>query len=167
MSFFTLVAFAGLALAQPSKLQLMEEAVDRVLLTHSVAYEKGSKLDAKLGDVTVTYTGSTTIDAKQDSLVFYVYGSYTWSKYTYVQTPNLLNGGQTTTGRTHNSTGSTSYVARVKSVLDDYRVQEIVVVDKPEDFDFQTADFETLKAGSDWIYPTLLYQPREKKKEDH
>jgi hypothetical protein len=167
MSFFTFVAFAGMALSQPSKLQLMEEAVDRVLLTHSIAYEKGSKLDSKLGDVTVTYTGSTTIDARQDSLVYYVYGSYTWSKYTYVQAPNVFTGGQTTTGRTHNTSGSTSYVARIKSVLDDYRVQEIVVVDKPEEFDFQAADFEVLKAGSDWIYPTLLYQPREKNKEDN
>ena len=73
--------------SQPSKLQLMEEAVDRVLMTNSTAYERGKVFEAKLGDVTITYTGTTSIDAKQDSSVYFIYGSYTFTKYSYIQTP--------------------------------------------------------------------------------
>lgn len=166
MTFFSIVALAGMALSQPSKLQLIEEAVDRVLMTHSIAYEKGNKLEGKLADITVTYTGSTTIDAKQDSTVYYVYGSYTWAKYTYIQPPNVFADGPTIPGKSNNTNGSTSYVARVKSVLDDYRVQEIVVIGNPEKFDFQSAGFDSLKTVCDWIYPTLVYQSKDKKKEE-
>lgn len=149
-------------LAQSTKLQMMEEALDRVLLTHSVNYEKGNKMDGKLADVTITYTGNTVIDAKQDSLYYYVYGTYTFSKYSYVQAPNPLNGG--TAGRAFNSSGSRSYVARIKSVLDDYRVQDILVIEDAENFDFQTARYDALKTQCDWVYPTVVYQPGTKKK---
>lgn len=149
---------------QPSKLQLIEEALDRVLLTHSINYEKGNKLEGKLVDVTITYTGNTVIDAKQDSLYYFVYGTYTFAKYSYIQAPNPINGG--TTGKSYSSNGSRSYVARIKSVLDDYRVQDIVVVDDPEKFDFQNTVYDSLKLTSDWVYPTTVYQSSSKKKED-
>lgn len=164
MSFNLGLIVLSLLLAQPSKLQLMEEAVDRVLMTHGVAYEKGNKLEGKLADITISYTGNTTIDASQDSTNFYVYGSYTFIKNSYVQAPNIFTGGNT--GKTYNSDGSTTYIARVKSVLDDYRVQEIIVVDEPEKFDFQTSNFDSLKTVSDWIYPTQVYQSNTKKKDD-
>lgn len=151
-------------LAQPTKLQRMEEALDRVLMTHSVNYEKGSKLDGKLADVTVTYTGNTVIDAKQDSSFYYVYGTYTFAKYSYVQAPNPLSGG--TAGRAFNSNGSRSYVARIKSVLDDYRVQDVLIVDNPEKFDFQSSVYDSLKTSSDWVYPSVVYQSASKKKTD-
>lgn len=150
--------------SQPSKLQLMEEAIDRVLMTNIMAYERGKVFEAKLADVTITYTGTTSIDAKQDSSVYYVYGSYTFAKYSYIQTPNPLTG--TTNGRTVNSGGSRSYVARVKPVLDDYRVQEIIVIDEPDKFQFEFMEYDTLKAVSDWIYPTIVYQKNEKKRDD-
>jgi hypothetical protein len=151
-------------LAQPTKLQMMEEALDRVLMTHSVNYEKGNKLDGRLADVTITYTGNTVIDAKQDSSFFYVYGTYTFAKYSYVQAPNPINGG--TTGRAFNSNSSRSYVARIKSVLDDYRVQDILVIDNPDKFDFQKSVYDSLKTSSDWVYPAVVYQSASKKKAD-
>lgn len=151
-------------LTQPSRLQLIEEALDRVLLTHSVNYEKGDKLEGKLADITVTYTGNTVIDAKQDSTYFYVYGTYTFAKYTYVQAPNPINGGNV--GKSYNSSGSRSYLARVKSVLDDYRVQDIIIVDDPEKFVFQDAVYDSLKLTSDWVYPQVVYQSDSKKKSD-
>jgi hypothetical protein len=150
-------------LAEPSKLQLIEEAIDRVLLTNIAAYEKGKIFEAKLSDVTITYTGTTSIDAKQDSSVYYVYGSYTFAKYSYIQTPNPLTG--TTTGRTNNTNGLRSYIARVKPVLDDYRVQEIIIIDEPDKFQFEFMEYDSLKLTSDWIYPTLVYRRNEKKKE--
>lgn len=151
-------------LMQPTKLQLIEEALDRVLLTHSINYEKGSKVG--LGDVTVTYTGNTVIDARQDtdSLCYYVYGTYTYSKYTYVDAPNPMTGGRV--GKSYNTTGSTSYLARVKSVLDDYRVQDIIVVAEPEKFVFADAVYDSLKTTSDWIYPNAIWQSNSKKKDD-
>ena len=152
------------ALVQPSKLQLMEEAIDRVLMTNIISYERGKVFEAKLADVTITYTGTTSIDAKQDSLAYFVYGSYTFAKYSYIQTPNPLTG--TTSGRTMNSNGSRSYVARVKAVLDDYRVQEIIVIDEPDKFQFEFMEYDSLKVISDWIYPTIVYQSKEKKKND-
>lgn len=157
------IAFFSL-LAQPTKLQLIEEALDRVLLTHSVNYEKGSKLEGKLADVTITYTGNTVIDAKQDSTYFYVYGTYTFAKYTYVQAPNPMNGGNV--GKSYSSNGSRSYMARIKSVLDDYRVQDIIVVDDPETFVFQDAIYDSLKQQADWVYPTVVYQSGSKKKDN-
>lgn len=153
-----------LTLSQPSKLQLMEEAIDRVLMTNITAYERGKVFEAKLADVTITYTGTTSIDAKQDSSIYYVYGSYTFTKYSYIQTPNPLTG--TTNVRTMNSGGSRSYIARVKPVLDDYRVQEIIVVDEPDKFQFEFMEYDTLKAASDWIYPTIVYQKNEKKRDE-
>lgn len=147
---------------QQSKLQLIEEALERVLMTHSITYERGKKIEDKLADVTYTYTGNTVIDAKQDSTYYYVYGTYTFSKYTYVRTPNPLNGGSTS--RSYNNNGSRSYVARVKSVLDDYRVQDILVVDDPDKFDFQTEVYDSLKTWCDWVYPTCVYQPSSAKK---
>lgn len=158
------ILLLSLLLAQPSKLQLMEEAVDRVLMTHGVNYEKGDKLEGKLADVNITYTGNTTIDASQDSTNYFVYGTYTYNKNSYVQAPNIFTGG--TSGKTYNSSGSTTYIARVKSVLDDYRVQEIIVIDEPDKFDFQSSNFDSLKVSSDWIYPTVVYQTNSKKKED-
>ena len=148
---------------QTTKLQLIEEALDRVLLTHAVNYEKGHKLDGKLADVTITYTGNTVIDVKQDSTYFYVHGSYTFAKYTYVQAPNPISGGNV--NKSYNSNDSRSYVARVKSVLDDYRVQNILVVEDPENFVFQDVVYDSLKLHSDWIYPTAVYQSNGKKKD--
>ncbi|MBK9190608.1 MAG: hypothetical protein IPM77_03390 [Crocinitomicaceae bacterium] len=165
MSLLLASLFAVSAQYQPSKLQLIEEALDRVLLTHSINYEKGNKLEGRLADVTITYTGNTVIDAKQDSLYYFVYGTYTYAKYSYIQAPNPISGG--TTGKSYSSNGSRSYVARVKSVLDDYRVQDIVVVDDPEKFDFQNSIYDSLKVYSDWVYPTAVYQSSgSKKKED-
>jgi len=159
MSPFYIISLFSIAFAQSGTLQLIEEAVDRVLMTNSMAYEKGNKeLEGKLADITFTYTGTTTIDARQDSTVFYVYGSYTFAKYSYVQAPNILTGS--TSGKSYNSSGSRAYVAKIKSVLDDYRVQEIVVVDKPDKFDFQTMQFDSLKVVSDWIYPAVHYHSR-------
>ena len=159
MQTFFVASILGLIfLAEPSKLQLMEEAIDRVLMTSCVGYEKGQGLDGKLSDITITYTGMTTIDARQDSLVYYVYGNYTFSKYSYVRTPNILTGG--TTGQAYTTSGSTTYVAKMKSVLDEYRVQEIVVVNKPDKFDFITMQFDSLKLASDWIYPSVRYHKK-------
>lgn len=150
--------------AQQSKLQLIEEALEHVLMTHSVNYEKGNKLEGKLADVTVTYTGNTVIDASGDSSFYNVFGSYTYAKYTYVQTPNPLTGG--TNSKSYNSNGSRAYMARVKSVLDDYRVQEIIVIEDPDQFDFARADFDSLKQVCDWIYPTCVYQSNTKRKSE-
>lgn len=165
MSPLLLIKLAAFTLlAQPTKLQMMEEALDRVLMTHSVNYEKGNKMDGKIADVTITYTGNTVIDAKQDSLYYYVYGTYTFTKYSYVQAPNPLNGG--TAGRAFNSSSSRSYVARIKSVLDDYRVQEVLVIEDPDRFDFSKSVYDSLKTQCDWAYPTLVYQSGTKKKTD-
>lgn len=160
-----LIHFALLTLlAQPTKLQLIEEALDRVLLTHAVNYERGNKLEGRLADVSVTYTGNTVIDAKQDSTYYFVYGTYTFAKYSYVQAPNPLNGG--TSSKSFSSNGSRSYVARIKSVLDDYRVQDILVVDEPDKFDFAGCIYDSLKTTADWVYPTVVYQSGTKKKSD-
>lgn len=158
----TLLTF--LTVAQPSKLQLMEEAIDRVLMTNIAAYEKGKVFEAKLADVTITYTGTTSIDARQDSSIYYVYGSYTFAKYSYVQTPNVLTG--TSTGRNYNTNGLRTYVARIKPVLDDYRVQEIIVINEPDKFQFEFMEYDSLKLISDWIYPTIVYYKGDKKKEE-
>lgn len=148
--------FLSSTLYQPTKLQLIEEALDRVLMTHSVNYERGNKMEGKLADVTYSYTGNTVIDARKDSLFYLVYGTYTFSKHTYVQTPNPFNGGMT--GKSYNNSGSRSYVAKVKEVLDDYRVQEILVIEEPEKFDFEKAVYDSLKLTHDWIYPGAVYQ---------
>lgn len=165
MKVFLLAQLAVVTLlAQPTKLQLIEEALDRVLMTHAVNYEKGQKLEGKLADITITYTGNTVIDAKQDSSFYYVYGTYTFAKYSFVQTPNPISGG--TSSRSFNSTGSRSYVARIKSVLDDYRVQDILVVDEPEKFDFSACIYDSLKSTSDWVYPAVVYHSGAKNKND-
>lgn len=153
--------FSTILQNQPSKLQMIEEALERVLMTHSINYERSKNVESRLSDVTYTYTGNTVIDAKQDSLLYVVYGTYTYSKYSYVQAPNPINGG--TTGKSFNNTGSRTYIAKVKSVLDDYRVQEILVVEEPDKFDFGTCIFDSLKAHQDWIYPTAVIQSSSKK----
>jgi hypothetical protein len=162
--FYNLAFCAALTLNQPSKLQLIEEALDRVLMTHSINYERGNKLEGKIADVTLTYTGNTVIDAKEDSLFYLVYGTYTFAKYTYVQATNPITG--VSNGRSYNSNGSRSYVARVKSVLDDYRVQEIIVIDDPGSFKFDSFSYDSLKQTNDWVYPTCVYQSGNKKNDD-
>ena len=161
MNFLVISVFAVLlTICQPTTLQLLEEQVEYVLMSHCAEYEKGSNVGVQLRDVNITYTGNSTIDAKGDSSLYYVLGSYTYDKYTVVN--NQIFGEYN--GRSFNKSGSTTYLAKVKSVLDEFRVQEIIIIDNPAKFDFANFEYEDLRARSNMLFPEVLHRSRDEKK---
>ena len=146
---------------QPTTLQLIEEQLEKVIMIHCVEYEQGSGVNGGLKDVQIAYTGNNTVDAKKDSGFYYIQGTYTFDKYTNVNTQvfgNLPN-------QSYSKSSSTSYLAKVKQVLDDYRVQEIVIIEDPRKFDFASFDYESFKTTSDMLYPEVLFREKVRKEE--
>lgn len=147
---------------QPSTLQLIEEQVESVLMIHCPEYEKGSKVGEHFTDITISYMGNSTIDAKKDSSFYYVFGTYTFDKYTNVN--NQIFGEFN--GQSFTSSGSTSYLAKIKQVLDDFRVQEVIVIKDPAEFDFASFNFDELSKTSDMLFPEVIHRDVKDKKKD-
>ena len=152
----------GITYSQPSTLMLIEEQIEAVLMVHCVEYEIDQKAGGHLTDVNVVYTGNNTIDAVMDSGFYFVYGSYTYERFTQVN--NQMFG--TLNGQSTNKAGSTSYLAKVKPVLDEYRVQEIVIVKEPSEFDFAKFNYKSLKEKNDMIFPEVIRRSVSKSKKD-
>ncbi len=150
----------GITYAQPSVLQLIEEQIESVIMVHCVEYEKDSKSSGQITNVNIVYTGNNTIDAVKDSGFYFVYGSYTYDKYTEVN--NQMFGN--IPNQAVNKSSSTAYVAKVKEVLDEYRVQEIIIVENQSEFNFSKFNYEGLKSRSDMLYPEVVRRPKSKKK---
>lgn len=160
----TLLFFFSTALlvAPTGKLTLMEEAIEAILIRMVSEYETNQKFQGTISNTSVVYTGNTTIDAAvdKDSTFYFVYGSYSFDKYTNVNV-NLgdlpLGGNQN-----FNSSGSTTYLAKLKEVFDEYRVQEIIIIDDPDNFNFDSFDFEELKSSNDLFFPEVIYREKER-----
>lgn len=151
---------AGAIYSQPSVLQLIEEQIESVIMIHCVEYEQNSKNGGQITNVNVVYTGNNTIDAVKDSGFYFVYGSYTYDKYTEVN--NQVFGN--IPNQAVNKSGSTAYIAKVKEVLDEYRVQEIIIIENQAEFDFNKFNYEGLKSRSDMLYPEVIRRPKSKQK---